>query len=579
MARFATVLSHDVLDVREPDKREILFVAQLQSQPALSWVAFGWPDGSFFAAHERGRGRLEVSDIPMGSSPRQRRIDTYRTLASGAMVQAQVVEPTTYDVTEQPWYRQALSAPAPVWSVVTRNPGVDRPSIAYAGAVDVGGVRQGVLAVMIDLDRLSLFLGSLTVGRTGAAFVLGPEGTPVVLPRSSSADDDVGRLPDPSLLGAARLTHDRMLAKSDPVRMNVSGARVSYGGRAYAVTVAPLDFMGWEVTTVIPESDFLGGIDGTNRDVSIALIALVLVAAAISAFVARTLLVEPLRGIVGDLGRIQRFEPTRVLHRPSRLKEFDALSRVVANMAAGLAAFRKYLPADLVNALIAEGVEASPGGTSRPMTILFADISGFTGMSERMGEAVFPLLARYIDVMSAEITGHGGTIDKFMGDGIMAFWGAPAEDPDQQAAACRAALACLDALARADVRDDQGRALRVRIGINSGHVLVGNVGTDCRLNYTVIGDAVNVASRIEALNKTLGTSILVGDATRRGIEDAFVFRPIDRIALRGRAEAMRVHDLVGLREQEAPLSQVSHRAAPTPSDHRSIDEATRVGPF
>ena len=540
-----TILSRNVIDVREPDKREAIFLAQLQAQPALSQIAFGWPDGSFFSAHELPRGRLELSDIPMGPLPRQRRVDTYRMLDSGAAVQDHVVKSTTYDVTAQPWYQGALSSRDPLWTEVTRQPGADLPSIAYASSLEVGGDRQGVLAVMIDLDRLSRFLATLVVGRSGAAFVLDSGGAPVVVPHPSGEGGSVDTSTDPALLRAARLTHDRMLAKADPLRMEVSGARVMYGGLAYSVTVTPLDFMGWEVTTVVPEADFLGELEAANEKVSIGIILLVLLVAALAALSARRLLVEPLTRIVGELGRIQRFELDRVGHRPARLRELDELSRVVSNMASGLAAFRKYLPADLVNTLIVEGVEASPGGTMRPMTILFADVSGFTGLSERLGEAVFPLLARYIDVMSSVITAHGGTIDKFMGDGVMAFWGAPEANPRQEADACRAALSCLEGLARADIRDDLDRPLVVRIGINSGDVLVGNVGTHRRLNYTVIGDAVNVASRIEVLNKTYGTSILIGPATRQALGDDFLVRRIDHVAIQGRAGAVDIHELVG----------------------------------
>lgn len=540
-----TILRRNVIDVREADKREAIFLAQLQAQPALSRVAFGWPDGSFFSAHVLSNGRLEVSDVPMGPLPRQRRIDSYRVLDDGAAVQDQVVVPTTYDVTAQPWYRRAFSSRTPLWTEVTHHPGDDLPSIAYAGILEVDGDRQGVLAVMIDLDRLSRFLSGLVVGRTGAAFLLGPDGTPVVLPLPRAEGESANTSFDSSLLSAARLTHDRMLAKADPLRMESSGARLVYGGHAYSVTITPLDFLGWEVATVVPEADFLGAIDVANGNVSVGLTLLVLVAVALSTLSARHLLVEPLTRIVGELGRVQRFELERVGHRPARLKELDELSRVVSNMASGLAAFRKYLPTDLVNTLIAEGVEASPGGTIRPMTILFADVAGFTGLSERLGEAVFPLLAVYIEAMSSAIAAHGGTIDKFMGDGVMAFWGAPEPNPDQEADACRAALACLESLAQADVRDDQGRPLLVRIGINSGDVLVGNVGTDRRLNYTVIGDAVNVASRIEALNQTYGTSILIGAATRRALGEGFLLRKVDHVALRGRAGAVDLYELCG----------------------------------
>src|SRR4030088_3831749 len=115
---------------------------------------------------------------------------------------------------------------------------------------------------------------------------------------------------------------------------------------------------------------------------------------------------------------------------------------LIAVMAGGLAAFRKYIPADLVKTLVSEGVEPRPGGSIRNLTVMFADIAGFTGLSERLGDRIIPLLSSYLDAMSREVSTHGGTIDKFIGDAVMAFWGAPAANADHAVDACRAALAC-----------------------------------------------------------------------------------------------------------------------------------------
>ncbi len=545
-----TILVRNLIDLRDEDKREIVFLAQLQAQPALSWISFGWPDGSFFAVHKPSDDVLEMVDIPIGPEPRRRRVDTYRMTGTAA-VQDRRFRPTAYDVTAQPWYRDAT--PTPVWSLVTRHPGDGRPSVAYAGRVEVDGERRGVLAAMIDLDRLSRFLASLAVGRTGAAFVLDQDGVPVAVPSPQAGGGHDPTWRGAALLSVARRTHDLMLAKADPQMMRISGARVAFEGIDYAVTVTPLDFMGWEVTTVIPETDFLGAIDATNLRVSLSLVVLVLAAVGASTLLARLLLVRPLTRIAKELGRVQRFELEGIRHHPARLRELDLLSQVISTMATGLSAFRKYLPADLVGTLLAEGIEARPGGTVQAMTILFADIEGFTGLSERMGETAFPLLARYLDVVSTAIMAHGGTIDKFIGDGIMAFWGAPNPAPDHASDACRAALACVLALAQADIRDDRGERLVVRIGINSGDVLVGNVGTSLRLNYTVMGDAVNVASRIEGLNTVYGTVVIVGEATRRMIGAAFVVRLLERVALRGRSEGMDIYELLDPAEPDVPV--------------------------
>ncbi len=217
-------------------------------------------------------------------------------------------------------------------------------------------------------------------------------------------------------------------------------------------------------------------------------------------------------------------------------------------MASGLAAFGKYLPADLVRILVAEGVEARPGGSNREISVLFADIAGFTGLSERLGDKIVPLLGSYLDLLARTIGEHQGTVDKFIGDAVMAFWGAPGDNPEHAVAACRAALACERELAAARIVDDYGRPLKMRIGLNSGRALVGNIGSDNRLNYTAIGDTVNIASRLESANKIFGTTIIIGEATRRAAGERIVVRELDKIAVYGRTEGIAIFELIGLPE-------------------------------
>jgi adenylate cyclase len=215
-------------------------------------------------------------------------------------------------------------------------------------------------------------------------------------------------------------------------------------------------------------------------------------------------------------------------------------------MAAGLSAFRKFIPADLVRQLLRQGVEAKPGGSMQELTVMFIDVAGFTGLSERMGDRVVPLLSGYLDLASEIIDANGGTIDKFIGDAVMAFWGAPTPQADHALLCCRAALAIGKALERSGLDDDEGHPLQIRIGINSGRMLVGNIGSELRLNYTVIGDVVNVASRLEGANKYFGTRILIGAETKRLVEDAVITREIDTIAVYGRTEGLAVFELIGL---------------------------------
>ena len=127
----------------------------------------------------------------------------------------------------------------------------------------------------------------------------------------------------------------------------------------------------------------------------------------------------------------------------------------------------------------------------------------------------------------------------------MAFWGAPAPNPDHAVDCCRAALACQRAVEEAGLVDDHGQPVKIRIGINSGDMLVGNIGSEVRLNYTVIGDAVNIASRLESTNKVYGSTIIIGPETRRLAGDRIVVRELDRLAVYGRAGGLQIYELLG----------------------------------
>jgi adenylate cyclase len=277
---------------------------------------------------------------------------------------------------------------------------------------------------------------------------------------------------------------------------------------------------------------------------------LVLAAGILSSWLARRTIAKPLIAVVDEIKHVERFELDRVRRHPSHIVEIGNLSNAMGDMAAGLAAFQKYIPADLVRMLMREGVEPSPGGSVRSMTVLFADIAGFTGLSEHLGGRVIPLLSGFLDILSREISGQGGTIDKFIGDAVMAFWGAPATNADHAFDACRAALACQRSLRVSKLSDHLGRPLKFRIGINSGEMLVGNIGSKVRLNYTVIGDAVNVASRLEAANKEYGTEIIIGEETRRLAGDRIFVRELDRLTVYGRVGGLGIYELVDVAEQE-----------------------------
>ena len=551
-----TLFVQHVLETREADKREFVFLSQLQSQQDISWVAFGWPDGGFFAAHKLGDLGLEMMEINPVDGATKRRVDQYQVVVGDIEFEKRRFEGTDYVVTDQQWFRDGMQADEPRWFTVVNHPVGARPSIAYAGPVDVYQKRQGVLAVIIEYTRFAQFLSHLSVGKSGAAFILGRDGATIAAPDPDA--DEVGmQRSDQPLLPIAQRAMKQAGSSYDSDRKMASQQRLVVAGDAYAVTLTSLGFPGWTLATVIPEAEFLGPIEATIRKLLVGLAILIVGAGIVSAWLARRVIAAPLINVVDELKHVARFDLEKVQRYASHLIEIENLSNAIADMAGGLAAFRKFIPSDLVKALVSEGIEPRPGGSIRRLTVLFADIAGFTGLSERLGDQIIPLLSSYLDTMSREVSGHGGTIDKFIGDAVMAFWGAPAANADHAADACRAALACQRALRETGLTDDGGRPLRVRIGVNSGDMLVGNIGSEVRLNYTVIGDAVNVASRLEGANKEYGTDIIIGEETRRLAGGRIQVRELDRLMVFGRAGGIAIYELLGMAEPgSAPAAWV-----------------------
>lgn len=230
-------------------------------------------------------------------------------------------------------------------------------------------------------------------------------------------------------------------------------------------------------------------------------------------------------------------------------------------------AFGRYVAPEVVDEIAREPGALRIGGQAREVTVGFVDIRGFTAISERLEpEALARFLHAFFTVVEEEIHRRRGTVDKYIGDAVMMIFGAPNTLDDGPARACEAALGILDAV---HSRDDAWRALgvpdlRVGVGLETGLAVVGNIGSERRFDYTALGDTVNVASRLQDLNKELGTSILVGPGTRAAVGDAFVLRPHGTLALRGRPAPLPTFELTG--RSEADPARGPHSPSDPPSD-------------
>jgi adenylate cyclase len=211
-------------------------------------------------------------------------------------------------------------------------------------------------------------------------------------------------------------------------------------------------------------------------------------------------------------------------------------------------AFQYYLTASVINEMLKDPSKLKLGGDKKDLTVLFSDIRGFTTISEKLTpEDLVRLLNEYLTAMTNLVFKYDGLLDKYMGDAIMAVYGAPLDQPDHAVRACRTALDMMEELKKLQKKwADEGRpAFNIGIGINSGDMVVGNMGSDMRFDYTVMGDMVNLGSRLEGINKEYGTNIIISEYTYAAIKDALFCRELDSVRVKGKKLPVKIYELLG----------------------------------
>jgi adenylate cyclase len=218
--------------------------------------------------------------------------------------------------------------------------------------------------------------------------------------------------------------------------------------------------------------------------------------------------------------------------------------------------FGQYVSKDVFAQLVANPTLARLGGQRREMTVLFSDIRGFTTVTERgQPDEIVSMLNEYFSSMVDLVFQHQGTLDKFVGDMVMALFGAPLDDPDHADHAVQTAIAMIGELRRLNEQwKAQGRfsELDIGIGINTGPMIAGNIGSEAIMSYTVIGDAVNLGSRLESLNKQYGTRIIISEATRGQLKGRYEFRPLGDVVVKGKTQPVAIFEVVGYAAGPAP---------------------------
>lgn len=549
-------IQNDGINIEDEKERSTFFLSLLKAQPTLSSIEFVWPnDRSFLARRADSTNTMLETIDTTNDGPQSSQIFAHYEIKSESFVTTgEEGTPIQYNPNQQFWYRQAFAESGVSWSNIYPMFKDKHLGFTAVTKVPIDDNSQGVAAVSIELKDISSFLKNIFISQHGTVILTNKYGE-LVAAQEDNASHPVGvtrkleESPAPLVQIAAKAIAGNKIALD-----SLNGTKqVSYFDperrQNFFVTVAPLAQMELIIALVVPENDLLGEINRNTHFLLYALGIFLVLLAILVVIAGRWMLGRPIVQVTENARQLEDFRFESIKPVSSVLSEVNTLSQAITQMGTSLSSFKKYVPTEVVRQLFAEGIEAELGGEKRELSIFFIDLVGFTGLSEALGDELIPFLSVYLNEISDEVRHGQGTIDKYIGDAVMAFWGAPKSNAEHALFACRTALACQERLARlraqhSHIHDD---SLRARIGINTGRVLVGNIGSNDRLNYTVIGDPVNVASRLESLNKVYGTNILIGEKTYEECQSHIIARRLDKVAVYGREQGIDIFELLAMR--------------------------------
>lgn len=420
------------------------------------------------------------------------------------------------------------------------------PLISYKSSIKKSD-ESAEIEIETNLKELSLILNNIRITDRARLFIV--DGNTNVIIDSDNIDGGTTKI-----LNTKEFGNMQLLMALEESKNTTKFDKISYfthDGESYLSAASQMPAsskLNWKIVTIISTKDFLDkfrNIERTSFIISILVLFLVLT----FLYFQIHKLSEPITYLSMEADKINNLELEDPVHVTSKMREISDLTAAMQQLKLSVSNFSKYIPKGLVKRFIDTGEQVEIGGKSTKLTILFSDVANFTTISEQTPPQELILqLSEYFESLSSIILDNKGTIDKFIGDAIMAFWGAPDDDDDQIINACRAALICqhkLRGLNKYWAAKEQP-VLITRIGVHAGTAIVGNVGSTERMNYTALGDAVNLAARLEGINKMYGTYILISEAVLKELPSNFITRPIDIVAVKGKDKGVRIFELLGM---------------------------------
>jgi len=452
-----------------------------------------------------------------------------------------------FDPRHRPWYRGAEDTEKPYWSdpyifLLSQKVGVT----AATPVVNEEGKVKIVISADITMDAISDLLTQHKIGKTGFAFIFNPQGEIVGYPNIHKLGNSIKTsLPtfkdtkNPILIDAFKYYQ-----KTKKMRFLISNEGMDYlirfkeFGEKFEKT--------WLIGFIVPKKELTGPIDDITKLMMIFSLIVFLLSGLLIYIISKNI-ARPITRAADAMSAIARFEIDESDIQSSYFSEIQKMNRALMHMKQSLRDFSRFVPKAVVTKLIESGSGAKIGGRKRNITLMFTDIENFTTISEKMSsEKLIVHLSDYLNQLTHIIQENNGTIDKYIGDAIMTFWGAPVDDPKHPLLACKAALACKKRLEELNKtwELDGKPPLYTRFGIHTGDAIVGNVGSEDRLNYSAFGDSVNLGARLEGINKYYHTEIIISHETYKNVRHKFICRPLDMVAVKGKNIAVAIYELL-----------------------------------
>lgn len=522
----------------------------------------GYPDGSFvhivrIGDDDRWRRALRAPEnvrtairiIEVGTDGE--RLSRWRFLdAAGRTLSEGTSSPAEYDPRTRPWYTAVAGRSMPVatapYTMATTGSLAVTIAEAHQTRPDI------VIGIDILLDAISRFLAEERVSPGGRAFIVDADGSLVI--HSDPAVMSMITAPMSERAGSA-VEPDEIAARiqAAPVR-DGDATFVMADGSTYLMLSTSIDVMpllqGDRIVVAAPLDELTADAERALRQ-NLGFSALILAAGVASALLFSYRITRALQALTVQVQHLSDLDFSAPIELRSHVQEISALAGAMAMARGAIHTFGLYVPKELVRRIVEAGQFQERSALRQEVTAMFTDIYDFTTISEqRPPEDIVSMLSAYFEIFSRLVAEHNGAIIQFLGDSVFAMWNAPTADPRHAESACRCALALRESI-DAFNREQASRGLpefRTRYGIHTGPAVVGSVGASERLQYTGMGDTLNVASRLEGLNKTYRTEILVSGAVVAQCPPDLAFRPLGAAEAKGRTQSIELFELVGVRQ-------------------------------